>query len=92
VADFGQIVRTRAYSALDAWLAAAARSRIPELVSFVRGIRRDYAAVAAAVTCVHSQGQVQGHVNRLTMLKRQTFGRANFDLLRRRVIYHSPCG
>ncbi len=89
VADFGRIVRTRACSELDSWLADARHSRIPELVSFVRGVQRDYAAVAAALTSPHSQGQVEGQVNRLKMLKRQTYGRANFDLLRRRVLYDS---
>jgi transposase len=87
--EFGQIIRTRACSALDAWLAAALRSHIPELVSFARGIRRDYTAVTAALLSPHSQGQVEGQVNRLKMLKRQTFGRANFDLLRRRVLYYT---
>jgi transposase len=89
VEDFGRIVRTRARADLDPWLATAARSRIPELVSFVNGIRRDEAAVAAALTSPHSQGQVEGHVNRVKMLKRQTYGRADFDLLRRRVLYHA---
>lgn len=94
-ADFARIVRTRgtrgiqALADLDLWLAVAARSRLPEVVSFANGIRRDYAAVAAALTSPHSQGQVEGHVNRLKMLKRQTYGRANFDLLRRRVLYHA---
>lgn len=90
VADFGQLVRTRAHTALDAWLATVARSHIPELARFVRGIRRDDAAVAAAFTASHSQGQVEGQVNRLKMLKHPSFGRANFELLRRRVLYYSP--
>jgi transposase len=38
---------------------------------------------------VHSQGQVEGQVNRIKMLKRQTYGRAEFDLLRRRVLYNN---
>ena len=87
--EFGRIVRARddqAPADLELWLAVAARSRVPELVSFVNGLRRDYAAVAAALTCPHSQGPVEGQVNRLKMLKRQTYGRANFDLLRRRVL------
>jgi len=87
--DFGRIVRERADTALDTWLRAAARSRISELVSFARGIQRDEAAVVAALCSPHSQGQTEGHVNRLKMLKRQTYGRANFDLLRRRVLYHA---
>lgn len=78
VADFGRIVRTRALTDLEPWLADAAHSRIPELVSFVRGLRRDAAAVAAALTSPHSQGQTEGQVNRLKTLKRQTYGRADF--------------
>ncbi len=89
VEDFGRIVRARAYTELDAWLAAAARSRSAELVRFARGLRRDYGAVAAALRSPYSQGQTEGHVNRLKMLKRQTYGRANFDLLRRQVLYHA---
>jgi transposase len=87
--DFGRIVRERADTELDTWLRAAARSRIAELVSFERGLRRDEAAVVAALCSPHSQGQTEGHVNRLKMLKRQTYGRANFDLLRRRVLYYA---
>lgn len=89
ISDFSRIVRTRAVEELDVWLADTARSRIPELVSFVRGVQRDYAAVAAALTSSHSQGQVEGQVNRIKMLKRQMYGRASFDLLRRRVLYDS---
>jgi transposase len=89
VEDFGRIVRGRARADLDPWLHLAAGSQLPELVSFANGIRRDYEAVAAALTSPHSQGQTEGQVNRLKMLKRQTYGRANFDLLRRRVLYHA---
>jgi transposase len=89
VAEFSQIVRTRTPADLEPWLSAATHSRLPELVSFVHGVRRDAAAVAAALTSPHSQGQVEGQVNRLKMLKRQMYGRASFDLLRRRVLYDS---
>jgi transposase len=85
--DFGRIVRARASAELDPWLAAAKRSRLPELVSFANGIQRDHLAVAEALTSPHSQGQVEGHVNRLKLLKRQMYGRAKLDLLRCRVLY-----
>jgi len=87
--DFGRIVRTRAHADLDPWLATATRSRLPELVSFAHGIQRDHAAVVGALTSPHSQGQTEGQVNRLKMLKRQMYGRANFDLLRRRMLYRA---
>ena len=86
-ADFGRMVRTHAASDLNDWLLAARRSRIPELVSFAGGILRDFFAVAAALTLDHSQGQVEGQVNRLKLLKRQSYGRANLDLLRCRLLY-----
>ncbi len=89
VEDFVRIVRARAHVDLDSWLATATHSRLPELVSFANGIQRDHAAVVGALTSPHSQGQTEGQVNRLKMLKRQTYGRANFDLLRRRVLYHA---
>jgi len=88
-ADFGALIRTRARADLDPWLATAASSHIPELVGFVRGVRREYAAVAAALSSPHSQGQVEGQVNRIKLLKRQSFGRAKFDLLRLQVLYHA---
>jgi transposase len=89
VEQFRQMVRTRARDELDAWLAAAKASGISELVSFVTGVQRDYAAVAAAFSATWSQGQTEGQVNRLKLLKRQSYGRANFDLLRRQMLYHA---
>jgi transposase len=58
----------------------------PELRSFVRGVRRDQDAVTAGLTLPWSSGIVEGHVNRVKMLKRQMFGRAKPDLLRKRVL------
>ena len=60
---------------------------MPTLRSFAAGIRRDYDAVKAAASTAWSNGPVEGQVNRLKFIKRQMFGRANFDLLRRRVLY-----
>jgi transposase len=89
VQDFGRIVRAQSDAELEVWLTAAARSRITELVSFARGLRRDYAAVLAAVCSPYSQGQTAGQVNRLKLLKRQSYGRASFDLPRRRMLYRA---
>jgi transposase len=58
----------------------------PELRRFAEGIRRDEAAVLAAVTQPWSNGPVEGHVNRLKTVKRQMYGRAGFILLRARVV------
>lgn len=70
----------------DDWLIRAQATAIPELQSFVAGLRRDYAAVKAALSRSESNGQVEGQVNRLKFIKRSMYGRANFDLLRLRVL------
>ncbi len=74
---------------LEAWLEAATASQIPELVSLANGIRRDEEAVVAALVWDDSQGQTEGQVNRLKLLKRRSFGRAKFDLLRQQVLHRS---
>ena len=71
---------------LDGWLVQAEQSGIAELKKFAQGIRLDYAAVRAAFTSPWSQGQVEAQVNCLKLQKRIVFGRANFDLLRLRVL------
>jgi transposase len=58
----------------------------PVLHSFVLGLRRDQDAVTAGLTLCWNSGPVEGHVNRIKMLKRQMFGRANPDLLRKRIL------
>ncbi|GAC1552513.1 MAG: hypothetical protein NVS2B7_28510 [Herpetosiphon sp.] len=58
-----------------------------ELRQFAASLQRDYAAVRAGLSEVWSNGQLEGQVNRLKLLKRQMFGRAKFDLLRTRVLH-----
>ena len=84
--DFADIVRTRQPTRLDDWLVRATSSAVSALQRFAHGLRDDYAAVKAGVTVAWSNGPVEGHINRLKMLKRQMFGRAHLDLLRRRFV------
>ncbi|WP_312863447.1 transposase [Spinactinospora alkalitolerans] len=86
VQGFARMMAHRQGHRLDEWMNAARGERIPELDSFVRGLGRDWDAVVAGLTLPHSSGVVEGHVNRLKMLKRQMYGRANPDLLRKRVL------
>lgn len=83
---FARLVRDGQEDDLKGWLREARESDLSEIVTFARGIRQDEAAVRAAISAPWSNGQVEGQVNRLKMLKRQMYGRANFDLLRRRVL------
>jgi len=86
---FALMIRQRQPDALDPWLDRAAHSALAPLRAFAAGIRRDYAAVKAALTVEWSNGQVEGQVNRLKFIKRQMYGRAGFDLLRKRVLCKS---
>jgi transposase len=72
---------------LDDWITAAQSMDLAPLRSFARGLLSDYDAVRNGLSLPHSSGAVEGHVNRIKMLKRQMCGRANFDLLRKRVLY-----
>jgi transposase len=83
---FTQMVRAQQVEQLDPWLEQASSSAFPELVSFATGIKRDYAAVKAALHSPYSTGPVEGNINRLKLIKRSMYGRANFDLLRQRVL------
>ena len=85
--DFGALVRTRDAPGLVAWLARADASSLPEVRSFAAGIRRDRAAVDAALSSPWSNGQTEGQINRLKVLKRQMYGRAKLDLLEKRFLY-----
>ncbi len=87
--SFALMVREKKVSALELWLQEASRSEIAELRTFATGIKRDQAAVQAALTYSWSQGQVEGQVHRLKLLKCQSYGRAGFDLLRHRVLARS---
>jgi transposase len=59
---------------------------VGELERFARMLREDVAAVQAGPTLRHRNGQTEGQVNRLKLVKRQASGRAQFDLLRKRVL------
>lgn len=83
---FLRIVRERFSKALDPWLEAVSAYRVPGLYHFAHGLKKDLKAVRAALSLPYSNGQVEGQINRLKLIKRQMYGRANFDLLRLRVL------
>jgi transposase len=84
---FASMMRDRSAEALEDWLTEAQASPFSELRTFATGVARDKAAVSAALTRAESNGQVEGHITRLKLLKRQMYGRAKFDLLWQRVLH-----
>ncbi|HLH63710.1 MAG TPA: ISL3 family transposase [Ktedonobacteraceae bacterium] len=87
VQEFRQMLHALEGEKLDEWLAKVKESQIRELQSFVFGVERDKAAVVAGLTLPHNNGLVEGKVNKLKLIKRMMFGRAEFPLLRQRVLH-----
>ncbi len=89
VSAFLQMLRERTGQHLSQWLTDAQESGLPELEPFVTGVQKDEDAVLAGLTLPWSNGPLEGHVNRLKLIKRSMYGRAEFDLLKLRVLYQS---
>ena len=71
---------------LDLWLEKYKTTNIKRIKSFINGIYHDLEAIKNAIKYSWSNGVVEGHVNRLKNKKREMYGRAGFELLRRKVI------
>ena len=84
---FFRLIRDHSSSQLTPWMENALESQTPELRSFARGLRREEIAVRAGLDLPWSQGQTEGQITRLKLIKRQGYGRAKFDLLRQRVLH-----
>ncbi|MFK0174235.1 transposase [Streptomyces sp. NPDC090306] len=89
VRSFDQMLTERQGERLPQWLDAVRQDNLPSLHPLAAGIDRDRDAVIAGLTLPWNSGVVEGHVNRIKMLKRQMFGRAGFHLLRKRVLLNS---
>ncbi|WP_424644823.1 transposase [Embleya sp. AB8] len=83
---FARMLTERRGEELPDWLDAVRRDDLPALHTLAAGINRDRDAVIAGLTLPWNSGVVEGHVNRIKMLKRQMFGRAGFALLGKRVL------
>jgi transposase len=86
VSDFASMLRQRQGQHLDTWITRARASGVAQLAGFAAGLVKDYDAVRNGLTLPYSSGAVEGNVCRLKAIKRQMYGRANFDLLRLRVV------
>lgn len=83
---FVRLLHEQSDAGLTPWFKEVQRSQVPELISFVKGLQRDEAAVRAGLSLKWSQGPVEGAITKLKLIKRSMYGRANFDLLRTRVL------
>ncbi len=93
VEAFLHMVRERTGEQLDAWLADVQASHLEAFEPFepfVTGVQKDKDAVLAGLTLPWSNGPLEGHVNRLKLIKRSMYGQADLDLLKLRVLHLSP--
>jgi transposase len=84
--SFVAIIKERRADELRGWLIEAQCSGVAEFITFANGLTADLQAVRAALEYEWSNGQVEGQVHRLKLIKRQMYGRGKLDLLRARVL------
>jgi transposase len=86
VRAFAAMMTGRHGDRLEAWITSAEHDTLTPLAGFARHLRHDHDAVLHGLSLPYSSGPVEGNINRLKMLKRQMFGRASVELLRKRVL------
>ncbi|MFE2498935.1 transposase [Streptomyces scopuliridis] len=86
VRTFAQMLTQLQGGRIREWMAAVRADDLPSMHTFINGLERDLDAVIAGLTLPWNSGIVEGHVNRIKMIKRQMYGRAGFSLLRKRVL------
>ena len=84
--EFAKVVRNLEGEKLDGWLGEAEASEAQVMNKFVAGLKKDLVAARAGLTEEWSTGPVEGFITRLKLLKRQGYGRENFNLLRARAL------
>jgi len=87
--EFGKIVRQRLPDQFTEWLEKASTSGLTDFRNFATSLAKDQGAVLAALSVPWSSGPVEGHVNRLKLIKREMFGRGKLDLLKKRLCYRT---
>jgi hypothetical protein len=89
VRDFAELMNKHRGDRLPDWMQRVQADNLPALHSLVTGLRRDLDAATAGLTMIWSSGPVEGAVNRIKTIKRSMYGRAGFDLLRRRILLNA---
>ncbi|MFJ9370837.1 transposase [Nocardia sp. NPDC101769] len=90
VGAFAVMMRERRGDRLPEWIAQVRAEDLPALHSFTTGLEHDFAAVTAGLTLPWSNGPTEGTINKLKYQKRQCFGRAKLDLVRKRLLLTHP--
>jgi transposase len=83
---FLDLIRHHSSEGLDSWLKDVRDSSVRHFLPFARSFERDKAAILAGLTLPYSTGPVEGHINRLKLIKREAYGRAGLSYLQHRFL------
>jgi transposase len=79
--QFREMVKTQRAGSLSDWITRACGSSVPsDIRRFALGLLADQPTIEASILLPWSNGQVEGQVNRLKVVKRESYGRASLDL------------
>lgn len=85
--DFYSVMFSKNPAKLDEWINTAQKYDIPELQTFINGIKKDLIAVKNGITYSYNNGLAEGSVNKIKVTKRIMYGRSSFELLKAKVLF-----
>ena len=85
--DFCNVIFSKKPTKLDEWINAAQKYDIPELQTFINGIKKDITAVKNGIIYSYNNGLAEGSVNKIKVIKRIMYGRNSFELLKAKVLF-----
>ncbi len=86
VREFAGILTQRRGQDLAGWITQTRLDALPGFDSYLNGLVKDRDATVAGLTLPYSNGPAEGVNTKVKLLKRQTYGRASFALLRKRIL------
>jgi transposase len=86
IREFAAILTQRRGQDLAAWITSTRHDMLPGFDSYLNGLEKDWDATVAGLTLPYSNGPTEGVNTKIKMLKRQTYGKASFALLRKRIL------
>lgn len=86
VREFAAILTQRRGQDLAEWIATTRLQALPGFAPYLNGLEKDWDATVAGLTLPYSNGPTEGVNTKIKLLKRQTYGKASFTLLRKRIL------
>ena len=85
--EFCNVLFSNNPAKLDEWINEAQKYDIPELQTFINGIKKDLTAVKNGIIYSYNNGLAEGSVNKIKVIKRIMYGRNSFELLKAKVLF-----